>query len=74
MSSLFQDLAYRTEQVYGLAAVMFEAAQAEDNTVHEMSEKMSRLEYENKRLREVLQLSCPVISDNVPGDRTLNSD
>lgn len=55
---------------------MFEAAQAEDNTVHEMSEKMARLEYENKRLREVLQLSCPVIAceDNVPDDRTLNSD
>lgn len=57
-----QDLACRTEQVYELAAVMYRAAQAEDTTSQEMSEKLARLEYENKHLREVLQLSCPVLS------------
>lgn len=61
-------MACRTEQVYGLAAVMFQAAQVEDNTVHEMSEKMTRLEFENRRLREVLQFSYSVMSneDNAP--------
>lgn len=56
-------MACRTEQVYGLAAVMFQAAQVEDNTVHEMSEKMARLEFENRRLREVLQFSYSVMSN-----------
>jgi len=44
--------------VYELAAVMYRAAQVEDGTSQEMSEKLARLEYENKHLREVLQLSC----------------
>lgn len=48
--------------MYGLAAVMYQAAQVEDNTAHQVSEKMARLEYENKHLREVLQLSFPVVS------------
>ena len=48
--------------MYGLAAVMYRAAQAEDETSHLMSEKMARLEYENSHLREVLQLSYPVVS------------
>ncbi len=48
--------------MYDLAAVMYRAAQVEDNTSQEMSEKLARLEYENKHLREVLQLSCPVQS------------
>ena len=55
-----QDLASRTEQVYELAAVMYRAAQVEDGTSQEMSEKLARLEYENRHLREVLQLSCPL--------------
>lgn len=54
-------MACRTEQVYGLATVMYQAAEAEDNTAQEVSEKIARLEYENKHLREVLQLSYPVI-------------
>lgn len=41
---------------------MYQAAQVEDTTVHEVSEKVARLEYENKHLREVLQLSYPVVS------------
>ena len=48
--------------MYGLAAVMYQAAQAEDETSHQVSEKMARLEYENSHLREVLQLSYPVVS------------
>lgn len=56
-------MAYRTEQVYGLAAVMYRAAQVEDGTVNDMSEKVVRLEFENKHLREVLQLSHPIVSD-----------
>ena len=52
-------MASRTEQVYELAAVMYRAAQVEDGTSQEMSEKLARLEYENRHLREVLQLSCP---------------
>jgi hypothetical protein len=64
-------LAYRTEQVYGLAAVMFQAAQVEDNTVHEVSEKVARLEFENRRLREVLQFSYSVMSS---GDSSADSE
>lgn len=47
---------------------MYQAAEAEDNTAHEVSEKIARLEYENKHLREVLQLSYPVVScqDEIP--------
>ena len=47
--------------MYGLATVMYQAAEAEDTTAQEVSEKIARLEYENKHLREVLQLSYPVI-------------
>ena len=49
--------------MYGLAAVMYQAAEAEDNTAQEVSEKISRLEYENKHLREVLQLSYPTVEE-----------
>lgn len=48
-----------------MAAVMYQAAQAEDETSHEVSEKIARLEYENSHLREVLQLSYPVCEDGV---------
>lgn len=75
MYIVIQDLASRTEQVYDLAAVMFKAARVEDNTVHEMSERMARLEFENRRLREVLQFSYSVMSseDNTT-DLMCNSD
>ena len=42
--------------------MMYQAAQAEDETSHQVSEKITRLEYENSHLREVLQLSYPVVS------------
>ena len=41
---------------------MFQAAQVEDDNIQEMSEKMAQLEYENRRLREVLQFSYSVMS------------
>lgn len=43
---------------------MYQAAAAEDNTAQEVSGKIARLEYENKHLREVLQLSYPVVPSN----------
>ena len=62
-------MAHRTEQVYDLATVMYRAAQVEDDTSQEMSEKLARLEYENKHLREVLQLS------NIPsGGHLIDND
>lgn len=62
--------------MYGLAAVMYQAAEAEDGTAREMSEKMARLEYENKHLREVLQLSYPAVVPEEEGIHlhTCNSD
>ncbi len=47
--------------------MMYQAAQAEDETSHQVSEKMARLEYENGHLREVLQLSYPVVSSQEDG-------
>ncbi len=59
---IVQDLACRTEQVYGLAAVMFQAAQAEDSTISDTAEKVAQLEYENRQLREILQFSYSIRS------------
>ena len=42
-----------------MAAVMYRAAQVEDTTTNDVAEKIARLEYENKHLRELLQFSTP---------------
>ena len=55
-------MAFRTEQVYG---IMYQAAEAEDNTAHEVSEKISRLEYENRDLRVKSCNFCPAVPDGV---------
>ncbi len=44
--------------MYGLATIMYRAAEVEDETVQEVAEKLARFEYENKHLREVLGLSA----------------
>ncbi len=52
-----------------MAAVMYQAAKAEDNTVEGLTETISRLEYENKTLRELmaqpLMINKPEHSDLV---------
>ena len=60
--------------MYGLAAVMFQAAQVEDNTICDMSEKVAQLEYENRRLREVLQFSYSAVSNEDSATGTSDSD
>lgn len=42
-----------------MAAVMYRAAQVDDTRSCEVAEKVARLEYENKHLRELLQFSTP---------------
>ena len=42
-----------------MAAVMYQAAQVEDTRSNEVAEKVARLEYENKHLRQLLQFSTP---------------
>ena len=42
-----------------MAAVMYRAAQVEDSTANEIAEKVTRLEHENKHLRQLLQFSTP---------------
>lgn len=37
-----------------MAAVMYQAAKAEDNTANRLTENIARLEYENKTLRDLL--------------------
>lgn len=37
-----------------MAAVMYQAAKAEDNTAQELTESIAQLEYENKTLREII--------------------
>lgn len=44
-----------------MAAVMYKAAQAEDETLSASAEKIAQLEYENKHLRELLQFSTPCL-------------
>lgn len=62
-----QEVQLRTDQVYNMAAVMYRAALVEDASVQLTTEKISRLEYENRHLRELLQFSMPVV---YPNDRT----
>lgn len=54
-----------------MAAVMYKAAQVDDTRSCEVAEKVARLEYENKHLRELLQFSTPrdqlVVSEMSPG-------
>ena len=57
--SLSQELQQRTDQVYNMAAVMYRAAQVEDSSSQQMLERLAKLEYENRHLREVLQYSSP---------------
>ena len=66
--SLSQEVQLRTDQVYNMAAMMYRAALVEDASVQLTTEKISRLEYENRHLRELLQFSVPV---TYPNDRTL---
>ena len=42
-----------------MAAVMYRAAQVDDSRSCEVAEKVARLEYENKHLRQLLQFSTP---------------
>ena len=56
----------RTDQVYNMAAVMYRAALIEDTSAQLTMERISRLEYENRHLRELLQFSVPVV---YPTDR-----
>ena len=42
-----------------MAAVMYRAAQVDDTRSCEVAEKVARLEYENKHLRELLHFSTP---------------
>ena len=69
--AFIQELQSRTEQVYSMAAVMYKAAQVDDTRSCEVAEKVARLEYENKHLRELLQFSTPrdqlVVSEMPPG-------
>lgn len=64
---LSEEVQLRTDQVYNMAAVMYRAALVEDASVQLTTEKISRLEYENRHLRELLQFSMPVV---YPNDRT----
>ncbi len=52
-----------------MAAVMYQAAKAEDNTVEGLTETIARLEYENKTLRDLiaqpLTINKPENSDSV---------
>lgn len=52
-----QEVRSRTDQLYHMAAVMYEAARTEDHCLQHNSERLSQLEYENKYLRELLSLS-----------------
>lgn len=64
---LAEELQSRTDQVYNMAAMMYRAALIEDASVQVTTEKISRLEYENRHLRELLQFSMPIV---YPNDRT----
>ena len=52
-----QEVRSRTDQVYHMAAVMYEAARTEDQSTQHSSERLSQLDYENRYLRELLSLS-----------------
>lgn len=59
----------RTDEMYHMATVMYQAAKTEDNTLQHLEERLAQLEYENKYLREVLSLSSPVsTSEAFPQD------
>lgn len=47
-----------------MAAVMYEAARAEDQSLQVSSQRLSQLEYENRYLRELLSLSSVPASHN----------
>lgn len=60
-----------------MAAVMYKAAQVDDTRSCEVAEKVARLEYENKHLRELLQFSTPrdqlVVGEMPPAARSGHS-
>lgn len=56
---LAEELQFRTDQVYNMAAVMYKAAKVEDSTLTDMTERVSQLEYENRHLRELLEVTTP---------------
>ena len=43
---------------------MYKAALAEDSSAYQMMERVSKLEYENHHLRELLQFSTPMLETN----------
>ena len=47
-----------------MAAVMYQAAKAEDNSVQSLTETIAQLEYENKTLRELISQPLPVSKDS----------
>ena len=47
-----------------MAAVMYEAARAEDHSLQMSSQRLTQLEYENRYLRELLSLSSTPTSHN----------
>lgn len=57
-----------------MATVMYQAAQAEDTSSHQLKERVSQLEYENKYLRDILSLpitsSDPLLLPNVTVEKT----
>ena len=63
-----QELQLRTDQVYNMASVMYQAARAEDATSQAVAERVAQLEFENKHLRDLLQFSTPQLV--APNDRS----
>ncbi len=59
----FQEVRARTDQLYHMAAVMYQSAKAEDVTSQHLEERLAQLEYENRYLREVLSLSSPLTTN-----------
>lgn len=65
---LSEELQLRTDQVYNMASVMYQAARAEDATSQAVAERVAQLEFENKHLRDLLQFSTPQLV--APNDRS----
>ena len=59
-----QELQLRTDQVFNMATVMYRAALIEDTSALLTTERISRLEFENRHLRELLQFSVPLAYPN----------
>ncbi len=59
-----QELQHRTDQVYNMAAIMYKAAIIEDSSSQQTLEQVTKLEYENQHLRELLQFSTSMMEPN----------